>query len=129
MALYTAQIEQLYVAFFNRPADVNGLAYWEIQVAKANGSTAAVANAFSLQAEYTSLYAGKTAAAIVDTIYQNLFGRPAELTGLTYWSGKLATQEVSISFVAEAIAKGSLTTDKAALDNKVIAATHFTDAL
>jgi hypothetical protein len=38
----TAAIEKLYVAYFNRPADVDGLEYWNTVVTDAGGVTSAV---------------------------------------------------------------------------------------
>ena len=37
MSANTNSIQQLYVAYFGRPADKTGLAYWETQVALAGG--------------------------------------------------------------------------------------------
>jgi hypothetical protein len=49
----TAQAaQQLYVAYFNRPADALGLAYWMTKDA------AAASTAFASSAEYAATYAG-----------------------------------------------------------------------
>lgn len=129
MALYTSAIEKLYVTFFNRPADFNGLIYWEDQVAKAGGNSAAVANAFSASAEYQALYAGKSTSTIIDTIYQNLFGRAAEPDGLAYWGLRLDNGTFNIGTIANSIAIGAQNADITTIDNKVAAATAFTEAL
>lgn len=129
MALYTAQIEKLYVTFFNRPADFNGLIYWEDQVAKAGGNSAAVANAFSASAEYKALYDGKSTSTIIDTIYQNLFGRAAEPDGLAYWGLRLDNGTFNIGTIANSIAIGAQNADITTINNKVAAATAFTAAL
>lgn len=57
---YHNDIQKLYVAYFGRPADPAGLAFWETQVEAANGSTAAVSAQFAASAEYKSTYAGMT---------------------------------------------------------------------
>lgn len=129
MALYTTAIEKLYVTFFNRPADFNGLNYWEDQVAKAGGNSAAVANAFSASAEYKALYAGKSTATIIDTIYQNLFGRGAEPAALSYWGLRLDNGTFNIGTIANSIAIGAQNADITTINNKVAVATAFTAAL
>lgn len=126
---YTAQIEQLYITFFNRPADVDGLNYWNAQVTAANGNLSAVANAFSLSPEYTSLFSGMSASQTVNTIYMNLFGRAAEITGLTYWANQLQTGALNVSTIANAITSGAQGTDLSTVNNKVLASTAFTTGL
>lgn len=125
----TSDIQQLYVAYFNRPADPIGLAYWT-NVANANGgSTAAISAAFSTSPEYTATYAGLSPAEVVNAVYLNLFGRPAEPAGLTYWAPLIGNGKITIANVVTQIAAGAQGTDSAALQNKVTAATLFTNHL
>ena len=120
----TAQaVQQLYVAYFNRPADTLGLAYW-------TGKPAAQASAaFASSAEYANTYAGMSNAQIVNAIYTNLFGRAAEPTGITYWGGLLQSGAISVSNAVTQIAGGAQGTDLAAYNSKVTAATAFTAGL
>lgn len=120
-------IQQLYVAFFNRPADSEGLNYWTVQANKNGGSVAAVANAFSASAEYQSVFGGLNNADTINLIYQNLFGRPAEKEGLVYWSDAI-DKGLSISKIAQAIAAGAQNDDATAVHNKVVYAVDFTNA-
>jgi len=129
MGIYANDVQKLYIAYFNRPADPVGLAYWEEQITKNGGSTAAVANAFSASAEYKALYDGKSSAAIVDAIYQNLFGRSAEPSGLTYWAVRLENGTFNVGNIAVSILVGAQNDDKKVVDNKVTVATAFTTAL
>src|SRR5207253_1358459 len=96
---YNENIQQLYVAYFNRPADTQGLAYWETVVEAAQGDTAAVSAAFAASAEYKAAYANMTNAQIVDQVYQNLFGRPAEDAGKAYWADLLDNKAITIDNV------------------------------
>lgn len=125
MALTIAQIQNAYVAFFNRPADVAGLQYWSSYA----GNSADLLNTFAESAEYKDLYAGMNSTQLVNAVYQNLFGRPAEVAGLTYWVGQLDNGALKIGNIAEAINKGSQGTDADIIANKVTAATAFTNAL
>jgi hypothetical protein len=126
---YYTDIQKLYVAYFNRPADVAGLAYWESIVEGAKGSTAAVSAAFAAEAEYKTAYAGMSNADIVNKVYQNLFGRDAEAAGKAYWADLLDRKVITIDKVVTQIAAGAQTTDLTAYNNKVTAATAFTAAL
>jgi S-layer protein len=89
MATVTAasatDIQTLYVAYFNRPADPLGLQAW----LSTGASIATIAAGFSASQEYKDTYGGKSPLDLVDSIYMNLFGRHAEAAGLVYWAGKL----------------------------------------
>ena len=122
-------IQKLYVAYFNRPADPAGLAFWEKAVEAAAGSTAAVSAAFAGSDEYKAAYANQTNAQIVNTVYMNLFGRPAEDAGKAYWANLLDKGTVTIDAVVTAVAAGAQGTDMTAYNNKVTAAAAFTAAV
>ena len=129
MSANTNSIQQLYVAYFGRPADKTGLAYWETQVALAGGSTTAVSAAFAASAEYTPTFAGLSNDQIVNTIYNNLFHRSPEPDGLTFWSNLLTGGKINISNVVTQIAAGAQGTDSVALAQKVAASVAFTAGL
>lgn len=129
MALYTEAVQKLYVAYFSRPADAAGLAYWENVVTAAKGNTAAVSAAFAASQEYKDTFAGQSAYQVVNTIYQNLFGRPAEAAALTFWGQGLLNGAFTIDNAVTAIAAGAQGTDLVAYNSKVAAATAFTAAL
>ena len=126
---YTNSIQQLYVAYFGRPAETTGLAYWEANVAASNGDTSAISAAFSRSPEYLATYANKSPVEIVNAIYVNLFGRPAEFEGLTFWAGKLENKEADISTIIAAIVGGASAGDQEVFENKGKAAAAFTDAI
>jgi S-layer protein len=128
MATNTDLIQQLYVAYFNRPADVAGLNYWTNALTN-GGKIADIAKSFSQQTEYTSLFAGKQPDEIVNIIYTNLFGRGAEQAGLNYWGAKLQAGAVSVADVVLQVAAGATGTDLAAYNNKVAASAAFTTEL
>jgi S-layer protein len=128
MATNIELIQQLYVAYFNRPADVAGLNYWTNALTN-GGKIADIAKSFSQQTEYTSLFAGKQPDEIVNIIYTNLFGRGAEQAGLDYWGAKLQAGVVSVADVVLQVAGGATGADKTAFTNKVEASKAFTTEL
>jgi S-layer protein len=129
MSAFTNDLQKLYVAYFSRPADVNGLAYWDAKLADGSATLASIGAQFATSAEYKAAYAGKNNDQIVNTVYNNLFGHNADLPGLQYWSLLLANGVMTIDNVVTKISEGALTTDKDAFTAKVSAATSFTTAL
>jgi hypothetical protein len=129
MATTATEIQALYVAYFNRPADVLGLQFWLDRANEPGRSADTVANEFSNSNEYRDLYASKTSAEIVDAIYVNLFGRHAEAAGLVYWALKLDKGELNIGNVARIISQSAQNEDLVAIDAKVSAAEQFTASL
>lgn len=130
VATHVAAVQELYVAYFGRPADPAGLDYWTNVVEAQAGSTTAVSAAFATQPEYIVAYFGKTNAQVVDQIYLNLFGRGTSTTdGRAYWVDLLNKGTVGVSTIVAEVANGAQGSDGVAFENKVEAATAFTSAL
>lgn len=126
---YHAAIQELYVAYFNRPADVAGLNHWELVLEGNKGNLSVVAAEFAKSTEYTSLFTGKTNAEIVAQIYVNLFGRTGDEAGMKFWVDALVAGKMTVAQAVDFIANGAQGTDAEIVENKVIAATAFTSAL
>lgn len=130
VATHVAAVQELYVAYFGRPADVAGLDYWTNVVAAQGGSTTAVSASFATQPEYIVQYFGKTNAQIIDQIYANMFGRASSTTdGRSYWVNLLNEGKVGISTIVAEVANGAQGADDTSVQNKITAATAFTAAL
>lgn len=128
-AATATEIQTLYVAYFNRPADPLGL-----QVLLNSGaSLQTLANGFSASKEYSDTYAGKTPLDLVDSIYMNLFGRHAESAGLLFWAGRLQAGTDTFASIVLTIAGAAqddgTNNDLTAITSKVAAATAFTASL
>ena len=133
MGINTAAVQRLYIAYFNRPADPVGLAHWEGQlsstVAATQAQLTALAAGFSGSAEYIALYAGQSNTSIVNNLYLNLFGRPAETAGLLHWAGRLTAGTETFASVALQLTFSAQGTDATAIANKLAASAAFTAAL
>lgn len=129
MANYEQTIQQLYVAYFNRPADPDGLAHWQKVIEMQGGSLAIVTAAFASSDEYKATYGGKSHVEVVNTIYRNLFGRDGEPEGVNFWARVLDENRISINDVVTFMATAAQNEDRIAYDNKVKYATSFTHAL
>ncbi len=82
-------IERLYQAFFQRSADPTGLNHW-ITVLLGPADLAAVAQEFAASREFEQTYGNLSNTAFIELLYQNIFDRPVDSDGSTYWQGLLA---------------------------------------
>lgn len=129
---YTADIQKLYVAYFNRPADYEGLAFWNTVLNNNGGNLAFVSSTFAKSPEYAAQNEGKSYFQIVNQIYQNLFNRDADVQGLEFWAARLREGTFSVDQIVKVIADNASDTDakdKTTYANKVAAATKFTAEL
>ena len=91
MATIQQKIAWLYIAFFNRAADKEGLDYWESR-ASLLGEIVAIkelASGFALHPKFTDLYSGLSNQEFVDTIYKNTLGKAGDSEGIAYWTNQL----------------------------------------
>lgn len=88
---------ELYVGFFNRVPEADGLAYWIAEHARGvaidqiadSFYAAAISPAYSALTGYSG---GMSDAAYVTAVYKNVLGRDPDSAGVTYWSQSLATR-------------------------------------
>jgi hypothetical protein len=139
---YYDTAQKLYIGYYQRPADPGGLAFW------ANGLAAIDANhdgnfvgdnitpaleQFAYSAEARALYGGaitsSNIATVVDSIYLGLFGRHAEADGLSFWVNSFNTGASTPATILWELMKGAQLTDKATLENKLVAANLFNQIL
>ena len=130
-------LQELYVGFFNRVPDADGLSYWIGQ--RASGvSVQQIGDTFYGAAVQYSALTGYSAtmsnADFIKIVYKNVLGRSSvDQGGLDYWSGELASGHATRGYlVATMLAsahtfKGNATYGYVAdlLDNKLAVATQF----
>ena len=135
-------ISALYVAYFNRAPDPDGLNFW---VSRANGvggpamSLVEIANSFAVQPEATRLYAFLAAPSVsspvsfLSSVYQNLFGRIAtpatDAEGFAYWTTQLANPAISVGRVLLDIRSGARDNDLLVINNKTSVGVAFVQEL
>jgi len=122
-----ASIQGVYVALFGRPADPTGLAYFN-SITNGGQNLAGIAN-LAGTAEYQSRFTGLNNVQIINSIYQSLFGRDADLAGLNFFADALSKGTLNINNIAIAILDGAQGNDKTIVTNKVNAADAYTKAL
>jgi hypothetical protein len=132
------QLQELYVAFFNRVPDADGLEYW---IGQFNGgqSINQIAESFYNSgiafSELTGISAGMTNTSFINVVYNNVLGRSsgADPEGLSFWTSALQSgAETKATLVASIITsahqfKGDAQWGWVAdlLDNKVEVANLF----
>ncbi len=131
MGMNTDAVQRLYVAYFNRPADPASLSVYEGLLPTDRVATQAELQSlaeqyFSPSAEYTARYAGMSNSQIINTMYQNLFGRDAEPAGLLSWTGKLNTGAETFASIALQLSYSAQGTDADSIAAKISAANAFT---
>jgi hypothetical protein len=150
-ARYEEAVQQLYVAYFGRPADPGGLANFTRMLAEAGAPTdiqalnraydsnpqvRALIDAFGTSAESQALYAGGTTADFITSVYLHLPGRAPDDGGKAFWvgavnGGGLTRGHAALSIMAGALADTSPQgrIDAATVTNKVRIASAYTASL
>ncbi len=140
------QISELYVTYWGRAADPEGLEFWATYAdGQINGATPRppaevfdeIAGQFALsdeaKGEYAFLSSPNTSNRVaveffVNQIYQNAFGRNAEAAGLKFWSDALqADPSLVPTFILEVI-NGAQNGDAVTIKNRTDIATLFTNS-
>lgn len=118
------RVQQLYVAYYGRPADQEGQLYWaERMDAEGEG---AIINAFGNSPEYQDRFGELSFGQAVNNLYVQSFNRPADVDGLAYYVGVLERGEKSLAEIATTIINAAGGTDKLTFDAKVAAAAAYT---
>lgn len=140
---YYDVVQRIYVAYFGRPADPDGQAYWAEQFRyygvptsmnalvnsyDSNAAVRALVDSFGQSQESKDLYPGDNEQFIV-AIYRNLFGREPDLAGKNYWQGMLDAGRMTRSFAALLIMAGAQADDITVINNKTAVAGNFTETL
>ncbi|UOD50428.1 DUF4214 domain-containing protein [Orrella daihaiensis] len=127
------QVSELYITFFGRAPDAEGMGHW-VQ-ALANGATVEeIGTAFANSPEFVSNYGGLTPAEAINKFYVNTLNRDADDAGLEYWENLIVNQGVSFATVAYSIVNTAFAgegnpnvnqDDVALVNNKVTIAKYF----
>ncbi len=123
------QIQNLYIAFYGRPADLAGQTYWADELEAANGDLTAIIDAFASSEEYDSQYGDLTNEELVNALYQQILGRDAEQAGLDYYVGELEAGNITEGGIALAILNGATGDDSITMANRKAVADEFTAAV
>ncbi len=128
-AAYFDQIQKIYIAFYQRPADPAGLRYWAGKVNDAGGDLGQVINAFAASTEANTLYGAidaSTIGGVIDSLYLALFNRPPEAAGRQFYIDSMAAGTFTPASIALAVLVGAQERDNDAIAHKLQVANEFT---
>lgn len=123
-----ASIQGIYLALFGRPADPAGLAYWTEQ-SKNGADLSKIIDTMTKLPEATARFNGLTDAALVTVVYQALFDRLPDATGLAFFTEQLKSGKQSIGSIAINILDGASGNDLTLIQNREKAANVFTASI
>ena len=148
---YSPLVQELYVAYFGRPADYFGLQNFEAALLAASAPTdiaglvaaystntavKSLIDSFGTSAESAALYGSGSTESFVTAIFENLLNRAPAVGGLSFWVNAINSGTVTKGDAALAIAAGaqSNTTPQGVIDgqtiaNKLAVAANFTTDL
>ena len=124
---FSANEERLldaYLAYYGRPADVAGLAYWRA-LADARGDVGFTIDAFSQSIEFQRRFGQMDGTQLIANLYQQMYGRQPDPAGASYYGAQLASGQSSLVSIAIHIFDGRLGRDRLVVDNRRKVARHF----
>lgn len=77
-------VDRLYLAYFLRTPDSEGLAHWKEQRTR-GASLAAISDAFANSTEFRNRYGSLSNGGFVDLVYRNVLGRGPDAGGFAHW--------------------------------------------
>lgn len=147
---YHTIVQQLYIAYFGRPADPTGLANFAAELNAANATSdiqalnaaygsnptiRSLIDSFGVSAESNALYSGDTTS-FITAIYRNVLNRDPDPEGLNFWvtavdQRGLTRANASFSIMAGALANQTAQgrIDAMLINRRAAAGTSFTATL
>ncbi len=128
-AAYFDQIQKIYIAFYQRPADPAGLRYWAGKVNDAGGDLSPLINAFATSTEAVKLYGtidASTIGGVIDSLYLALYDRAPDTAGRQFFMDGFSAGVFTPASIALAVLAGARSSDAVAIEHKLQVANEFT---
>ncbi|MFH1146704.1 MAG: DUF4214 domain-containing protein [Pseudomonadota bacterium] len=129
---YLDTVQQVYIAYYQRPADSEGLLYWAQRLDTDGGNLTAIIDAFATSTESNSLYGAigsTTITSVVASMYQALFGRAPDVEGLNFYVTGFNAGTFTAGTIAMNILDGAQNDDAQVIANKLSQACSFTEVI
>lgn len=123
---YESAVHSFYFAYYGRPADPAGLAFWSAQLERVDGDLGAIAGAFATSEEATVRFGGQGTAERIADVYQQLFNRAPDADGLRYWQEAIDGGHTTLADVTLNILQGAQGSDTVISGLRQQAAEAFT---
>jgi hypothetical protein len=120
-----SDLAKVYVAYFNRAADAEGLYFWADKLAEGM-DMATIASYFSQSAEAKALYPDTAnTSAFVTAVYANVLGRTPDQAGFDFWTTTLNNGSMQPATFVLSIIGGAQGADITYLSNKADLGVYF----
>ncbi|MCX7823504.1 MAG: DUF4214 domain-containing protein [Syntrophobacterales bacterium] len=126
---YLREVQKAYVAYYGRPADPGGQDYWARRLQEAGGDLRAIIEAFGTSQEFISRYGGMTNSQLIDTIYQQMFGRNPDPEGKAFYLDRLNRRLMTLQTITLDVMNGAQGDDLTVINNRIEVAEYFTRKL
>lgn len=123
------QVQEIFIAYYQRPADPAGLGWWSQQLAAAGGNLNDIIDAFANSRESSDLYGEITPQNIrevINSIYQALFNRDADQAGLDFYANGFNQGDFTPGTIVLNILDGAQNEDAVAIAHKLYASKLLT---
>jgi hypothetical protein len=84
-------VDRLYQAAFNRPADLAGVQSWTDAIHAGQVTLGGVAEAFTQTPEFASVDGALNDSGYVQVLYEHVLGHAGDAGGIAFWTGALAS--------------------------------------
>ena len=119
-------VQKAYIAYYGRPADPEGQAYWAGQMDEQGGSLAAILSPFGNSEEFRQRYGDLNNTQLVTKIYQQALGRDPDLAGLAWYVGELDAGRTTLQRITLDVLNGAtVAPDSTVVANKLEVASYF----
>lgn len=123
-------VQQLYIAYYNRPAEPAGLSYWATTLESLGGNLSGIIKAFVNTPESQAIYgANATAEARINAVYDNIFGRAPDQAGLNYWADLINNKGLDMGEAVMFILQGAQGSDASVVNQKLSIASYYTEQI
>ncbi len=129
---YLDTVQKYYIAYYQRPADPQGLRYWAEKLDAAGGAVGEIIESFANSDESKELYGdinSNNIENVISNIYQAALGRTPDSEGLQYYVDGFNNGDFTPASIMVNIADGAIGIDATVLQNKIDAAKTFTEIL
>ena len=119
-------VQKLYLAFYGRAGDPDGVEYWAEQLDAAGGDLSAIIEAFANSIEFQDEFGRLTTEELVDNLFDQLFGHDADDAGRDFYVELLESGQTSLAQVAVDILNGAQNEDSETINNRLEIVETFT---
>jgi len=104
---YYRDMQEVYIAYYGRPADPAGQAWWAGELAQVDGSLESIINQFGTSQEFMEQYSHYTNENLIDVIYDQMFCREPDPAGRAFYLSLLESGEKTLATITLDVLKGA----------------------